>query len=595
MSWLKKKLILTRSQRSTYLRLISYLKPYLGRLFDAIACMAISSLLAVLPPWLLKNIVDDVLIQKNLFLLHFLALGIVLIYLCKAVFSYGQTYLMGWVGQRVIMDIRVQLYDHMQKMSLRYLYKSRIGDLISRITNDVMTLQNLVTNVVVDLVVQSVTFVAVIIFLLVLNWRLALLTFVVLPLTGYVLNAASKKLRVVGYEIQEELGRVVTIAQEALSAIRIVRSFATEDEELDKFKNQNVSNFRALMHGMQIHAVLEGAVEVILIGALALILWVGGREVISGRSTPGELIAFIGYLSLLVQPVRVLSRVVSGLQRGLAAADRIFEVLNITTEVRPPRCPVVLEDIKGMIDFEDIYFAYEDELWILKGINLHIKPGEKVAIVGRTGAGKSTLVDLIPRFYDPNKGSVKIDGYDVRQLDLKTLRKHIGIVPQDPVLLKGSIAYNIAYGCPWATHEDIVRAAWQAGILDFIKSLPEGFDAEIGERGVTLSGGQRQRIAIARAIVRNPRILIMDEATSSLDAAMEQHIQESMQRAMEGRTSLVIAHRLSTVRNADRIIVLEDGKIVEEGDHDALLKLNGVYAELYSLQMGERNSSAAHG
>ena len=595
MSWLKKKLILTRSQRSTYLRLISYLKPYLGRLFAAIACMSISSLLAVLPPWLLKNIVDDVLIQKNLFLLHFLALGIVLIYLCKAVFSYGQTYLMGWVGQRVIMDIRVQLYDHMQKMSLRYLYKSRIGDLISRITNDVMTLQNLVTNVVIDLVVQSVTFVAVIIFLLALNWRLALLTFVVLPLTGYVLNAASKKLRIVGYEIQEELGRVVAIAQEALSAIRIVRSFATEDEELDKFKNQNVSNFRALMHGMQIHAVLEGAVEVILIGALALILWIGGREVVRGRSTPGELIAFIGYLGLLVQPVRVLSKVVSGLQRGLAAADRIFEVLNISTEVRPPRYPIVLEDVKGMIDFEDIYFAYEDELWILRGINLHIEPGEKVAIVGRTGAGKSTLVDLIPRFYDPNRGSIKIDGYDVRQLDLKALRKHIGIVPQDPVLLKGSIAYNIAYGCPWATHEDIVRAAWQAGILDFIKSLPDGFDTEIGERGVTLSGGQRQRIAIARAIVRNPRILIMDEATSSLDAAMEQHIQESMQRAMEGRTSLVIAHRLSTVRNADRIIVLEGGKIVEEGDHDALLKRNGVYAELYSLQMGERSSSAGHG
>jgi len=205
------------------------------------------------------------------------------------------------------------------------------------------------------------------------------------------------------------------------------------------------------------------------------------------------------------------------------------------------------------------------------------------------------LVDLIPRFYDPNRGSIKIDGYDVRELDLKALRKHIGVVPQDPVLLKGSIAYNIGYGCPWATHEDIVRAAWQAGILDFIKSLPDGFDTEIGERGVTLSGGQRQRIAIARAIVRNPRILIMDEATSSLDAAMEQHIQESMQRAMEGRTSLVIAHRLSTVRNADRIIVLEGGKIVEEGDHDALLKQNGVYAELYSLQMGERSSSAGHG
>lgn len=447
----------------------------------------------------------------------------------------------------------------------------------------------MVTNVIIDLVVQSITFVAVIIFLLILNWRLAVITFVVLPITAYVLNVASKKLRVVGYEIQEELGRVVAIAQEALSAIRIVRSFATEDEELDKFKGQNKSNFRALMHGMQIHAFLEGAVEVILIGALALILWIGGRDVVAGRATPGELIAFIGYLGLLVQPVRVLSKVVSGVQRGLAAADRIFEVLNVSTEVRPPRSPVVLKDVKGMIDFDDIYFAYEDENWILRGINLHICPGEKVAIVGHTGAGKSTLVDLIPRFYDPNRGYVRIDGHDVRQLDLKTLRRHIGIVPQDPVLLKGSIAYNIAYGCPWASREDIVEAADRAGILDFVKSLPRGFDTEVGERGVTLSGGQRQRIAIARAIVRNPRILIMDEATSSLDSAMEQHIHESMQRAMEGRTSLVIAHRLSTVRNADRIIVLEKGEIVEEGDHDTLLKREGVYANLYSLQMGEKS------
>ncbi len=574
---------------NTYMRLVRYLRPYLGRLFAAIACMALSSIMAVLPPWLLKNIVDDVLIRKDLFMLNFLALGIVLIYLCKAVFSYGQTYLMNWVGQKVIMDIRVQLYDHMQKMSFRYLYKSRIGDLISRITNDVMILQNLVTNVIIDLVVQSITFVAVIIFLLILNWRLAVITFVVLPITAYVLNVASKKLRVVGYEIQEELGRVVAIAQEALSAIRIVRSFATEDEELDKFKGQNKSNFRALMHGMQIHAFLEGAVEVILIGALALILWIGGRDVVAGRATPGELIAFIGYLGLLVQPVRVLSKVVSGVQRGLAAADRIFEVLNVSTEVRPPRSPVVLKDVKGMIDFDDIYFAYEDENWILRGINLHICPGEKVAIVGHTGAGKSTLVDLIPRFYDPNRGYVRIDGHDVRQLDLKTLRRHIGIVPQDPVLLKGSIAYNIAYGCPWASREDIVEAADRAGILDFVKSLPRGFDTEVGERGVTLSGGQRQRIAIARAIVRNPRILIMDEATSSLDSAMEQHIHESMQRAMEGRTSLVIAHRLSTVRNADRIIVLEKGEIVEEGDHDTLLKREGVYANLYSLQMGEKS------
>jgi subfamily B ATP-binding cassette protein MsbA len=347
------------------------------------------------------------------------------------------------------------------------------------------------------------------------------------------------------------------------------------------------------MHGTQVNAALAGTIEVILVTALAVILWFGGRLVIGGEMTPGELVAFLGYLALLVQPIRAFSRVVAKMQQGLASADRIFEILDTQSEVVLPKDPVSLPDITGRVDFDGVFFSYRDESWVLKDVNISVAPGEKVALVGPTGAGKSTLADMIPRFYDPQQGTVRIDGVDVKLLDLRTLRRQIGIVPQDPVLLKGSVAFNIAYGLDHPEDEVIVNAAKVAGIHRFIESLPEGYKTEVGERGVTLSGGQRQRLAIARAIVRNPRILILDEATSSLDAAVEQEIQEAMQKAMKGRTSIIIAHRLSTVREADRIVVLDKGMVVEEGSHEELKRAGGLYARLCALQFGGDDAQAS--
>jgi subfamily B ATP-binding cassette protein MsbA len=440
--------------------------------------------------------------------------------------------------------------------------------------------------VVVDLVVQGVTFLGMLSFMVYINWKLTLLTFAVLPLVALLLSKASSKLRVVGHDIQEQLAMLSATAQEALSAVRIVLSFATEEEEAMRFREQNLRNFRALMKRTQLQAALSGIIEVVLIASLALILWVGGREVVMGNSTPGELIAFLGYLGFLVQPIRVYTRVISNMQHGLAACDRIFALLDTPVEVIPPENPVFLPSMKGKILFQNVWFSYEPDQWILKGIDLEIKPGEKVAVVGPTGAGKSTLMDFIPRFYDPQIGKVLIDGRDIKALDIKTIRKQIGIVPQDPVLMKGSIAFNISYGMSDATPEQIRNAAAIAGIEEFIEQLPQGYDTEIGERGVTLSGGQRQRIAIARAIIRDPRILIMDEATSSLDMAVERKIQDAMEKAARGRTSLIIAHRLSTIKDADRIVVVDGGRVVEEGTHDELLAAGGLYGHLYRLQFG---------
>ena len=382
-----------------------------------------AAICGMVPPWLLKDVVDDVLIGRRLDMLNLLAGAIVGLYLGKAFFSYVQRYLMTEVGQRLVLDLRIRLFDHLQRLSLAFLAERRVGDLLSRITNDVAVLQEVTTSALVDLVVQGVSFLGMAGFLLYINWRLTLVTWTILPLAAWFIDRSSKRLRSVGHEIQGCLASLAAGAQEALGSLRIVQAFVTEDEELAKFRRRSEENFRALMRGTHILALLDGAVEVALVTALAFILWLGGRDVIAGRLSPGELIAFLGYLGFMVQPLRVVSRSASRISQGLASADRIFEMLDQPAGIALPASPVDPGRLRGEISLEDVHFAYDPARPVLRGLNLHIMPGEVVALVGATGAGKSTLADLVPRFYDPQRGVVRVDGHDFRTVDLPRLRR----------------------------------------------------------------------------------------------------------------------------------------------------------------------------
>ena len=557
--------------------LFAYTRTYRLKIFLAVIFMLCSSGLNIIPPYLFKSVVDDVLISKNIFMLNVICGVVVVIFGVKAVTMYLQRYCMNEAGQGVVMDIRNALYDHMMRMKLSTIYASRTGDLMSRITGDAATLQNIVTNTFIDLLFNLVTFIGMFSFIIYINWKLTCLIIIVLPFVGMLLSFAGKKLRIAGHNVQEHLADITATAQEAFSAVRVVRSFANEDAELERFRIAGKGNYDALLKAVSVQGILAGVIEVFLIIALAVVFWVGGRSVIDGDLTPGELISFTGYIAFMVQPIRSVMNQMGILQTGIASAERICSILNTPTEnySKHEHIPV-----KGNIRFEHVSFSY-DKAEILHDINFSVEAGKKIAVVGPTGSGKSTIADLIPRFYEPTSGKIFIDGVDISEFGLKDLRRQIGIVPQECILMRGTVAFNIAYGMGDIDIARVREAAEIADISAFIESLPEKYDSLVGERGVTLSGGQRQRIAIARAVIRDPRILILDEATSSLDTASEYAVQKALNQAMKGRTSIIIAHRLSTIKNADKIYVLKEGRFIEAGTHDELLSLGGVYSELY--------------
>jgi subfamily B ATP-binding cassette protein MsbA len=535
-------------------------------------------------PWIIKDVIDKVLMNKDMVMLNIIAFSIIAIFFLRSIFAYGQTYLMSYVGQKVIIDIREAVYRHIQRLSLSYYEKHQTGTIMSYITNDVAAVQGALVESFTELVQEGMTLVVSMALMFYLDWKLALVTFITLPLVAQAIKVFGKKIRRASTIMQERNADITSILQESISAVRVIKSFVREAYEIERFKCQNYSNFRAQMKTAQLMATLTPVIEFLAAIGVTAIIWYGGMEVINGELTAGSLIAFLVYAVNISNPLKRLSKVYGNIQRALAAAQRVFDVLDTEPEIKDMPGAINLPTIRGEVSFNNLSFAYKENELALSDITITAQPGQMVAIVGPSGAGKTTIANLIPRFYDPTGGAICIDGIDIKTVTLNSLREQIGIVPQETVLFNGSVYENILYGKLDATKEEVVAAAKAANAHEFIIKTTEGYDTEIGERGSKLSGGQRQRIAIARAILKNPRVLILDEATSALDPESEKLVQQALDKLLVGRTSFVIAHRLSTIQRADVILVMEKGKIVERGTHEKLLEAGGLYNNLYRLQ-----------
>lgn len=567
-----------------YLRLLNYIKPYTKTIITAIFCIIVAAGSNLYVPWIIKDMIDKVLAEKDMEMLNYISVGIVVVFLIRGIFYFAQSYLVSYVGQRVVIDIRGQLYRKFQRLPLAYYDNHRTGELMSYISNDVAALQNAMVDKLIELITESSIFVGSLAMMFYLDWKLSLLTFIVVPMVGQAMKIFGRKLKRSGTLIQERLADMTAFLQESLAAVRVVKSFVREQHEIERYDRENERNFEAAMLNIRLMSMLTPTVEFLAALAVTVIVWFGGYEVVEGKITAGALVAFLTYAVNLANPVKRISRVFGTLQQAMAAADRVFELMDLPETIgdKPEAKP--LPRVTGRVKVENVSFSYGEDAPALRNISFEVQPGQMVAFVGPSGAGKSTIANLLPRFYDVTEGSILVEGVDVRDVTLGSLREQIGIVPQETMLFSGSVWENIRYGRLDATDEEVVEAAKAANADEFIRQLPEGYDTKLGERGVNISGGQRQRLAIARAILKDPQILILDEATSALDTESEKVVQAALDRLMVGRTSFVIAHRLSTILGADRILVIDHGEIVEAGTHEELLAKGGLYSNLYNIQ-----------
>jgi len=566
-------------------RLLSYTNPYWGRLMAGILLAIVVSAATGAAAWIVKPVMDDIFLSKDTTLLKILPLGFILIYTIKGLARYGQSYLMRSIGQKIITRIRNELYEHIQKMPLSFFHNTPSAILMSRITNDVTMLGHVSSQVVADFFRQTFTFFILLSLTFYREWKLATIALVVFPFIGIFIVSIGRKLRVLSRKNQEKMADLNIILQETFTGNKIVKAFGMEDYENKRFMNENRKLYDISMKETKRHEMVSPLMELFGAVGTGVVIWYGGYQVISGATTPGTFFSFMTALIMLYDPIKKLSTMNNVVQQSMAAAERVFEMLDTKVEITDNDRAVDIREFKDRISFNDVWFQYNSNNgMVLKGINLTIKKGEVVALVGSSGAGKSTLVDMIPRFHDVTKGSINIDSHDIRNISLNSLRRQIGIVTQETILFNDTVKNNISYGRVDAGMDDIHKAAESAYAHDFIMEMPSGYDTVIGERGVKLSGGQRQRLSIARAILKNPAILILDEATSSLDSESEKMVQQALENLMKDRTTFVIAHRLSTVLNAGRIVVIDDGRIIETGRHDELLAHGGIYKKLYEMQ-----------
>jgi len=572
-----------------YLRLLKFVKPYWVRLAGAMVCMLFVSAASAASAFLVKPVLDDVFFKKDLAMLRLIPLAIVGLFILKGLFDYGQGYLMSFVGQRIITDLREKIYHHLHSLSLSFYTKNPTGVLMSRILNDVSLVQGAVSDSVTGLLKDIFTILGLVFVVFYRDWKLALIALVVFPIAVYPIVRFGRKLRSYSTRSQMTLADLSTLLLETISGTRIVKAFNMEDYERKRFSKGNEKLFQLMRKSFRVRAVSHPLMETLGGLGIAAIVFYGGYNVIQGTATAGTFFSFLAALLMLYEPVKRLSNVNNSIQQGLAGASRIFEILDTVPEIRNKPGARDLGEIREGIEFQDVWFKYEED-WVLKNINLKIRAGEVVAFVGASGGGKTTLVNLVPRFYEVNSGRILIDGADIRELTVESLRERIAMVTQQTILFNDTVEQNIAYGNIGQPREKIVEAAEAAFAHNFIRNLPEGYQTRIGEQGVKLSGGERQRVSIARALLKNAPILILDEATSSLDSESEGEVQKAIEFLMQGRTTLVIAHRLSTIRKADRIVVIAGGEIVEEGTHEALLEKDGEYRKLYLLQFINNDS-----
>jgi|TARA_B110000116_G_scaffold111996_1_gene97211 subfamily B ATP-binding cassette protein MsbA len=560
------------------------LLPYKKALFIGSIFLIVASGTNLAVPLYIRNLVDTVMVEKNLDHLNSIALTIGLLFLIQLVCQTIHNYLFDVTEKRVIADFRIKLFDHLHKMSVSYFVKRRTGEIMSRMTNDVTTVESIVTDLPATALQQSIRLVGGIIIIIYMNWKLTFMILILAPLLALFARVFGRKLKNLSTEIQDKLAISTTILEENISCYQIVKSFVRDQLESIRFSKAIEESFVSARKRVIISAFFGPSIGFIAFSTSLALLWYGGREVITGEISPGELIAFILYATIIAGPMGSFARMYTRLQEGLGASKRLFELLDTHSEVLNLPNAQIMPPISGRVEFDKTCFHYRKDREILKNISFKIDPGQTIALVGPSGAGKTTLIRLLHRFYDPTQGEIRVDGILLKNVEISSYWKQIGIVPQETILFGGTIEMNIKYAKENATENEIIAAAKAANAHKFITECPEGYQTIVGEKGIRLSAGQRQRIAIARVILKNPRILILDEATSALDNESEILIQEALERLMKNRTSIVIAHRLSTIHKAEKILVMNDGAIIESGTHSELIKQKGLYHRLYTLK-----------
>ena len=564
-------------------RLLSLIKENKLRLFLAMVCMLVIAVASSATAFLVKPVLDDIFFKKDITMLKIIPVVVVLIYFLRGLGMYGQDYLMNYVGENIIKDLRNDLYNRIQDLPIAFFHREKTGVLMSRITNDVNIIKTMVSTAVTGSLKDSFTIVGLTFVIFYRDWKMALFAFIVLPIAFFPIVEFGRRVRRISTGWQEAMADLNSFLHETFAGNKIVKAFGMESYEKKRFFNKTLDLFKLEMKAVVARSLSSPIMEFLGGLGIAFIIWYGGYKVITGSSTAGTFFSFMAAVLMLYDPVKKLSGLNNAIQQGLAAADRVFDIIEMESDIKEKKNPLTIKRGPHRVTFENVFFKYDDVM-VLKDINLDVKAGEVLALVGMSGGGKTSLVNLVPRFYDVTQGAIRIDGMDIRDVSISSLRDQMGIVTQEPILFNDSIRNNIAYGKRSATDKEIIKAAKAAYAYDFIQNFPNKFDTGIGELGGRLSGGEKQRICIARALLKDAPILILDEATSSLDAEAEMLVQKALENLMKGRTTFVIAHRLSTIDYADRIVVIVKGRVEEEGKQEELISMQGEFFKLYQMQ-----------